>query len=245
MNAQACLYKESKILVVDGDPDSAKPLSQYLSAQGWMVSQAESGQEALVRVQEQAFDLIFLNLQLPDTDGHALCREIRARSSAGVIVTSGCDDRVERIVSYESGADVFFPKPLQLRELHACGKNLLARIRHRQPQAAPAGTALFASQDWHFSAESQMIACGTGTQASLTRNETLVLQALISNAGRVMPREELLKALGNREWNYSDRTIDVLIARLRGKFKQLAIDTGCLVTHYGIGYMFMEIAPAI
>lgn len=239
-----CLYKESKVLVVDGDPICNEFLSQYLGIQGWLVSAAGSGQEALAQVREQAFDLVFLNLQLPDTDGHALCREIRARQAAGIIITSGCNDEVERIVSYESGADAFFPKPLHLRELHACGKNLLARVRHRQPQATPAGTAVFASQNWHFSAESQLIACGTGTQTSLTRNETLVLQALISNAGRVMAREELLKALGNREWNYSDRTIDVLIARLRGKFKQLAIDTGCLVTHYGIGYMFVKVAPA-
>jgi len=243
MNAQACLYKESKILVVDGDPASIESLSRYLDAQGWLVSQAGSGQEALARVQDQVFDLIFLNLQLPDTDGHALCREIRARSGAGVIVTSGCDDEVERIVSYESGADVFFPKPLQLRVLHACGKNLLARVRHRptQPQcAAPADSCLFANDDWHFNVETQIISCARGGHLSLTRNESLVLQALIGNSGRVMARDELLKALGNREWSYSDRTIDVLVARLRGKFKQLSIDPGCLVTQYGIGYMFME-----
>ncbi|MBY4677070.1 response regulator transcription factor [Marinobacterium arenosum] len=245
MNHSPCFYKDSQVLVVEGDQTAANGLANYLVEQGWVVSEAHTGMSALAMVQQQPFDLVILNLQLPDTDGHYLCREIRACCSAGVIVTSACNDDVERIVSYESGADVFFPKPLSLRELHACGKNILARLNRQGPGVQQvASRCLYANEYWHFNEETQVLGNIHGGVVNLTRNESVVLQTLIANAERVMPRDELLKALGNREWSYSDRTIDVLIARLRSKFKSLGIDTGCLVTQYGIGYMFMELAPA-
>ncbi|MEH6470508.1 MAG: response regulator transcription factor [Halopseudomonas sp.] len=236
-------YKGNQVLVVDGNESDAQALTEYMNGHGWLASQAHSGSDALSLLQKSSFDLVFINLQLPDIDGQRLCRDLRSFSTAGVIITSTCNDDIERIVSYESGADAFFCKPLSMREIHACSKNILSRMKKSSPAPTPQITPeanCYHYDNWSYNVDAMKIMTSAGGETSLTRNESRVLSALVDASEKVLSREALLKQLGNREWSYYDRTIDVLITRLRSKLTSLDIHKGHLVTHYGNGYMFTQ-----
>ncbi|MEV3820969.1 two-component system response regulator TorR [Aeromonas dhakensis] len=227
------------ILVVEDDVVTREKLTGYFEREGYRVTEVENGQEMRAVLAEQEVALVMLDINLPGEDGLLLTRELRARSTVGIILVTGRSDAVDRIVGLEMGADDYVTKPFELRELLVRVKNLLWRISLAAAQPSEPAVADDAVRfgPWRFDIPRRQLS-RDGVPVRLTKAEYEVLVAFIANAGRVLSRERLLALTSHRGDGPSDRTIDVLIRRLRGKMEQDPRDPQLFVTVHGEGYLF-------
>lgn len=227
------------ILVVEDDVVTREKLTGYFEREGYRVTAVENGQEMRAVLSEQEVALVMLDINLPGEDGLLLTRELRARSTVGIILVTGRSDAVDRIVGLEMGADDYVTKPFELRELLVRVKNLLWRISLAAAQPSEPAVADDAVRfgPWRFDIPRRQLS-RDGVPVRLTKAEYEVLVAFIANAGRVLSRERILALTSHRGDGPSDRTIDVLIRRLRGKMEQDPRDPQLFVTVHGEGYLF-------
>lgn len=227
------------ILVVEDDAVTREKLTGYFEREGYRVTAVENGQEMRAVLAEQEVVLVMLDINLPGEDGLLLTRELRARSTVGIILVTGRSDAVDRIVGLEMGADDYVTKPFELRELLVRVKNLLWRISLAAAQPSELAVADDAVRfgPWRFDIPRRQLS-RDGVPVRLTKAEYEVLVAFIANAGRVLSRERILALTSHRGDGPSDRTIDVLIRRLRGKMEQDPRDPQLFVTVHGEGYLF-------
>ncbi|ELM3752204.1 two-component system response regulator TorR [Aeromonas dhakensis] len=227
------------ILVVEDDAVTREKLTGYFEREGYRVTAVENGQEMRAVLTEQEVALVMLDINLPGEDGLLLTRELRARSTVGIILVTGRSDAVDRIVGLEMGADDYVTKPFELRELLVRVKNLLWRISlaAAQPSEPAAADDAVRFGPWRFDIPRRQLS-RDGVPVRLTKAEYEVLVAFIANAGRVLSRERILALTSHRGDGPSDRTIDVLIRRLRGKMEQDPRDPQLFVTVHGEGYLF-------
>ena len=227
------------ILVVEDDVVTREKLTGYFEREGYRVTAVENGQEMRAVLAEQEVALVMLDINLPGEDGLLLTRELRARSTVGIILVTGRSDAVDRIVGLEMGADDYVTKPFELRELLVRVKNLLWRISlaAAQPSEPAAADDAVRFGPWRFDIPRRQLS-RDGVPVRLTKAEYEVLVAFIANAGRVLSRERILALTSHRGDGPSDRTIDVLIRRLRGKMEQDPRDPQLFVTVHGEGYLF-------
>ncbi|MNU82939.1 TorCAD operon transcriptional regulatory protein TorR [compost metagenome] len=233
------------ILVVEDDAVTREKLTGYFEREGYRVTAVENGQEMRAVLAQQEVDLVMLDINLPGEDGLLLTRELRARSTVGIILVTGRSDAVDRIVGLEMGADDYVTKPFELRELLVRVKNLLWRIS--LAAAAPSEPAVADDAvrfgPWRFDIPRRQLS-KDGVPVRLTKAEYEVLVAFVAHPGRVLSRERILTLISHRGDGPSDRTIDVLIRRLRGKMEQDPRDPQLFVTVHGEGYLFAgELAP--
>ncbi|MBL0523451.1 two-component system response regulator TorR [Aeromonas dhakensis] len=227
------------ILVVEDDAVTREKLTGYFEREGYRVTAVENGQEMRAVLAAQEVALVMLDINLPGEDGLLLTRELRARSTVGIILVTGRSDAVDRIVGLEMGADDYVTKPFELRELLVRVKNLLWRISLAAAQPSEPAVADDAVRfgPWRFDIPRRQLS-KDGVPVRLTKAEYEVLVAFIANAGRVLSRERILALTSHRGDGPSDRTIDVLIRRLRGKMEQDPRDPQLFVTVHGEGYLF-------
>lgn len=227
------------ILVVEDDVVTREKLTGYFEREGYRVTAVENGQEMRAVLAAQEVALVMLDINLPGEDGLLLTRELRARSTVGIILVTGRSDAVDRIVGLEMGADDYVTKPFELRELLVRVKNLLWRISLAAAQPSEPAVADDAVRfgPWRFDIPRRQLS-RDGVPVRLTKAEYEVLVAFIANAGRVLSRERILSLTSHRGDGPSDRTIDVLIRRLRGKMEQDPRDPQLFVTVHGEGYLF-------
>ncbi|PVZ67639.1 response regulator transcription factor [Pelagibaculum spongiae] len=223
-------------LIIEDDPAARTLLAEYLRARGWTIQELPDGKETLQRIQRYDFDVIFIDLMLPDTDGHSLCKEIRKKSQTGIIFTTSCDDPVERVIALENGADAYYAKPIPMRELLACAKNLSQRVRSGDVPVEASQAVEF--RHWCFSPESMLISNQWGESCNLTRTESRLFEFMIKNIDKPLTRDELGHSLGRTEWLPGDRGIDVLVSKLRNKLSNVSRNKQIIQTRYGIGYVF-------
>ncbi|MFM5243619.1 two-component system response regulator TorR [Aeromonas media] len=233
------------ILVVEDDAVTREKLTGYFEREGYRVTAVENGQEMRAVLADQTVDLVMLDINLPGEDGLLLTRELRARSTVGIILVTGRSDAVDRIVGLEMGADDYVTKPFELRELLVRVKNLLWRIS--LAAAAPSEPAVADDAvrfgPWRFDIPRRQLS-KDGVPVRLTKAEYEVLVAFVAHPGRVLSRERILTLISHRGDGPSDRTIDVLIRRLRGKMEPDPRDPQLFVTVHGEGYLFAgELAP--
>ena len=226
------------ILVVEDDAVTREKLTGYFEREGYRVTAVENGQEMRAVLAEQTVDLVMLDINLPGEDGLLLTRELRARSTVGIILVTGRSDAVDKIVGLEMGADDYVTKPFELRELLVRVKNLLWRI---SLAAAPSGPETTGDAvrfgPWRVDIPRRQLS-KDGVPVRLTKAEYEVLVAFVAHAGRVLSRERILTLISHRGDGPSDRTIDVLIRRLRGKMEADPRDPQLFVTVHGEGYLF-------
>jgi len=231
------------ILIVEDDPTSLEAMAGYFEVEGYRVVRASDSLEldrALVRHQ---VDLIVLDLRLPGKDGLTLLRELRSGSDLPVIVVSARTDQVDHIVALEIGADDYLDKPVNLRELLVRTRNILRRSgqQSRPGTAAPRPTRVELA-GWTLDIGARRLFAADGTDVHLTRGEFELLSYLTERAGQVLARDQLLDRLSSREWSPYDRSVDVLIGRLRAKVEENPKDPRLIVTVHGIGYVFLGAA---
>ncbi|MFS8182252.1 response regulator [Pseudovibrio denitrificans] len=231
------MTNKAHILVVDDDLTSRVVLSGYFETEGYRVSEAEDGAQMRSVFAGGDVDLIMLDIRLPDDDGLTLLKEVRKQSDVGIIMVTGRTDEVDRIVALEMEADDYVIKPFNPRELLARSKNLLRRVKAaRVPVVADERVLSFAG--WSLDLDKRGLQSPEGEDVRLTRGEFELLSALVENKGRVLTRDNLLDHLNHREWDPSDRTVDVLIGRLRRKIEVNPKDPSLIRTVHGVGYVF-------
>jgi DNA-binding response OmpR family regulator len=196
------------LLVVEDEDAIAEPLVEGLRAEGFEVTRVATGREAL---DAPAADLVLLDVRLPDVDGFAVCRELRARSRVPIIMVTAKGEEVDRVVGLELGADDYVVKPYGLREL-------VARIRAvaRRTSAGPEGreTLRAGSLEVDVPARRAML---DGEELRLTVKEFDLLALLASEPGVVVDRRRILREVWDTTWYGSSKTVDVHVAALRKK----------------------------
>ena len=226
------------IVVVEDDAVTRTKLAGYAQAAGHRVSEAEDGERMWRILERDAADLILLDINLPREDGLDLTRKLRAQSNVGIILVTVRDDDVDRILGLEIGADDYITKPFNPRELLARVKSVLRRAKEGTRE--PFSGRRFAG--WEFSSAARKLVSPEGETVQLTRAEHELLAALVDHPGQVLSRERLLALITHRSWEPGDRTIDVLVRRLRRKIEQNPKNPEIIVTAHGEGYVF---TPAV
>lgn len=224
------------IVIVEDDPVTRAKLAGYFHAEGYKVSEAGDGEQMRSIVGRHPADLLMIDINLPGEDGLKLTREQRERSDAGIILVTGRSDTVDRIVGLEIGADDYVTKPFEHRELLARVKGLLRRVGKSRQYNTDIPTRSF--YGWILDTTRRTLQAADGTFIELTGAEFKLLAVLTANPGQVLSRERLLHEISRREWDASDRTVDVLVRRLRQKLKDNPRAPRIIVTAHGEGYFF-------
>jgi len=233
------------IAVLDDEADIGLLLANYLQGHGYRVTQLQNGRALMALMQSDAPALVLLDLGLPGEDGFAIARQLREHWRCGLVIVTGRGDSVDKVVGLEVGADDYVTKPFDLRELLARIKAVLRRIAPDgvAPGAAPAASA--AARDnlnfagWQLDTAARRLLDAQGTAVALTTGEFELLVVFARHAGRVLSRDFLLEHTRGRESGPFDRTIDVLVGRLRKKIEANAEDPQFVKSVRGAGYIFV------
>ncbi|KGD96383.1 MULTISPECIES: response regulator [Rhizobium/Agrobacterium group] len=228
-----------RILVVDDDPRIRQMLTRYFEDEGYSVSTAADGTEMKSQFRHKEIDIILLDLSLPGgQDGLDLAREIRSQSDVPIMMLTGRDDVVDRIIGIEIGADDYIAKPFHLREVHARLKSIL---RRRQPSIARTEAnedKIIHFEGWTLNLSRRQLLAPDGSEVELTTGEFDMLTAFLENAGRVLTRDFLMDSTRGRQLEAFDRTIDAQIVRLRRKIEADASNPQLIKAIRGVGYIF-------
>lgn len=235
----AALHHEAHLLVVDDDPRIRQMLTRYFEGEGYAVSSASDGDEMRLRLRQQNFDAVLLDLVLPGSaDGLELARELRAQSDVPIIMLTGRDDVVDRIVGLEIGADDYVAKPFHLREVHARLKSILRRRQAPARTAEPSSEEIVGFEKWKLNISRRQVLDPEGRDVELTTGEFDMLTAFVRNGGRVLTREVLMDLTRGRNLEAFDRTIDAQIVRLRRKIETDPKKPQFIKAVRGVGYVF-------
>ena len=218
-----------RILLVEDEPAIAETVLFALRTAGFVARHCLTGGEALRAAQREHFDLVVLDVGLPDIGGFALCRELRRGHDMPVIFLTAHDTEAERILGLEIGADDYVAKPFSPRELVARVRVVLRRQRQ------PAAQEPAAARDFEHDAEGHRIRY-RGRLLDLTRYEYGLLAALLKRPGAVLSRAQLMDRVWGEALDSSDRTVDTHIKTLRAKLRAVAPEADPIRTHRGLGY---------
>ncbi|WP_018608905.1 response regulator [Uliginosibacterium gangwonense] len=224
-----------RILVVDDDPELTELLHGYLGSQGYTVDTAADGVQMRQRLAENPPDLVILDLMLPGEDGLTLCRNLSATSRLPILMLTARGDDMDRIIGLEMGADDYLPKPFNPRELLARIKSILRRAQDNNHQEASAKSLRFAG--WTLDLAARNLIGADGVVIALSAGEFRLLHLLADTPNTVFSRDQLMDALAGRDANPLDRTIDVMISRLRRRLNDDARDPQLIKTMRSEGYM--------
>lgn len=231
----------SRVLVVEDEPSIRDSIVYALESEGFTVDHTASGVTALAKMADTVYQLIVLDVGLPDMSGFDVCRELRKDSQVPVIFLTARASEVDRVVGLELGADDYVTKPFSPRELSA---RVRANIRRAQLNAVPApaeaascpaGSGLPFKIDYdrwviHYCEEALV----------LSRYEFRLLAVLVEKPGRVYSRAQLMDAAWEEPDASMERTVDTHIKSVRAKLRALRADIDPIVTHRGIGYSMRE-----
>jgi len=223
------------MLVVEDDP-VGQTLAAYLRKEGHRVSEAANGDDMRRLFARGDVDVVLLDINLPGEDGLSLLRELRRQSEVGVIMVTARHDSVDRIVALELGADDYVTKPYNMRELLPRAKNLARRVAAARLRSPDEAKKTFGG--WTLDIPHWTLTSPAGEELRLTRAEFELLATLVVNRGRVCTRDSLIDHVSRRGHDPFDRTIDVLIGRLRRKIEDDPAKPRRIITVHGVGYMF-------
>ncbi|HYG86780.1 MAG TPA: response regulator [Azospirillum sp.] len=224
------------LVVVDDEPVARETLAGYLEREGFRISAVEDAHGLRGILEREKVDLVLLDIRLPGEDGLSIIRELRTRSDLPVIFVTGRSDEIDRVLGLELGADDYVTKPFSPRELLARVRTVLRRTTDGARPERHNLTRRFAG--WSFDLSQRSLTSPEGQEVRLTRGEFELLAALVRHPGQVLSRDALLDQISHRDGPPNDRTVDVLIARLRRKIEANPADPHLIVTEHGVGYRF-------
>ncbi len=228
-----------QLLMIEDDARLAAMVGEYLTQSGFAVTHMPDGASGLAALQDRLFDLVVLDLMLPDVDGLEVCRRIRAlpgdAARVPVLMLTAKGDPMDRIIGLELGADDYLPKPFEPRELLA---RIRAVLRRHQPGAAPEHKLMrFGGLEIDRDARTVTV---NGEPADLTSYQFDLLVTLAERAGRVLTRDQIMEAVRGRELEAFDRSIDVHMGRIRAAIEADVKNPKRILTVRGVGYVFAK-----
>jgi two-component system, OmpR family, response regulator len=225
-----------KILIVDDDQKTRLLLKTYLEKNQYEVLLAQDGESFMAEFHRHAAELsmVILDVMLPDTDGFALCREVRLRSQVPIIMLTASSDETDRVVGLEIGADDYMAKPYSPRELLARIKAIL-----RRSGADGAASARFLRFDgFTLDLVERRVVDAQGAEVPLTGLDYQLLKVFVEHPGKVLDRDALSEQTRGRESGPFDRSLDVQISRLRMRLGDDGKQPRLIKTVRGAGYVF-------
>ena len=223
-----------RILVVDDERLLVKGIKFNLESEGYQVDGAYTGTQALDLFAERKYDLVVLDLMLPEVDGLTVCRRIRESSNVPIIMVTAKSESSDKLLGFEYGADDYVTKPFDILELKARVRAILKRTAQRPEQQE---SELLASGDLMLDMLQRDVTV-RGTHVELTAKEFDLLAVLMENRGRVFSRDDLLTRVWGAGYPGDIRTVDVHVRRLREKLERDDANPEYILTKWGVGYYF-------
>ncbi|MFQ6309955.1 response regulator [Lysobacter capsici] len=229
------------ILVVDDDREIRQMVADYLQKNGLRATVAADGREMRALLDTHAVDLIVLDLMMPGEDGLTLCRNLRAgkHRAIPVVMLTARDDQTDRIIGLEMGADDYVTKPFAARELLARIKAVIRRTRMLPPnlQVTQASRTI-AFGRWRLDTTARHLLDPDDTVVALSGAEFRLLHVFLDHANRVLTRDQLLNLTQGRDAEHFERSIDLLVSRLRQRLQDDAREQSYIKTVRSEGYVF-------
>ncbi len=224
----------TKILIVEDEASFSEALSFLLGKEGFDVSIAENGRTALELFKSQTFDLILLDLMIPEVSGIEVCRSIRTTSAVPIIMLTAKDSEIDKVVGLELGADDYVTKPYSSRELVA---RIKAVLRRGVSDDGNSEAGIHSVANIRMDIERHQVTVN-GALVPLPLKEFELLEFLMRNAGRVMTRAQLIDRVWGGDYYGDTKTLDVHIKRLRSKIEVDPANPLLIQTIRGLGYKF-------
>ena len=221
----------TRVLVVEDEESYREALSFLLEREGFEVSLAETGPDALAIFERDGADIVLLDVMLPGVPGTEVCRQIRKTSQVPVIMVSARDEEIDKVIGLELGADDYVTKPYSPREL-------LARVRavlRRGTEAPDLGTTVLEVAGVRMDVDRHVVTVH-GEPVTLPLKEFELLEVLLRNAGRVLTRGQLIDRVWGADYVGDTKTLDVHVTRLRAKIEADPRAPQLLLTVRGLGY---------
>lgn len=224
------------LLLVDDEAALREPLAEYLSRQGFAVTQAVSAAEARTRLRDAKPDLVLLDIMMPGEDGLSFCRHLVEAQDVPVIFLTARGEATDRIVGLEIGADDYVVKPFEPRELVARIRSVLRRA-NRNGTAAVVEDEGFAFEGWQLDPLKRRLTDTEGANVAISSVEFRLLMAFLEHPRQVLNRDRLLDMVQGREAHLFDRAVDNQVSRLRRKIEVDSRNPQLIQTVWGGGYM--------
>ncbi|WP_379548398.1 response regulator [Qipengyuania sp. DSG2-2] len=224
------------ILLVDDEATLREPLAEYLTGQGFRVSEADSGAGARTALLSETPDIALVDIMMPGEDGLSLTRHLIEARDLPVILLTAKGEPTDRIVGLEIGADDYVTKPFEPRELVARIRSVLRRAGRAAP--TPSEDLLYEFEGWHLDPVKHRLTDPDGTVIAISTAEFRMLKAFLDHPRSVMNRDRLLDMVQGREAQLFDRAVDNQVSRLRRKIEANSRDPQLILTVRGGGYQF-------
>jgi len=224
--------KRYRLLMIDDDAALSRLLVEYFERFGHELTTATTAADGRRRLRLDEPDLLILDVMLPDADGMELCRTIRAESDIPIVMLTARGDLTDRVLGLEFGADDYVPKPFEPRELVARVETLMRRSREVPARRLSAAGGLV------LETETRRVTL-RGDEVELTSAEFELLRLLMDSRGRVLSRETVLRRLRGTAAEITDRSVDMLVSRLRRKLDDDSRSPRLIKTIRGSGYQFV------
>jgi two-component system response regulator RegX3 len=226
----------TKILIIEDESSFSEALSFLLQKEGYSITIAENGKIGLDEFKSQDFDLVLLDLMIPEISGIEVCRVIRATSQVPIIMLTAKDSEIDKVVGLELGADDYVTKPYSSRELVARIKAVLRR-GSMDADSSEEKSGIYEVAGIRMDTERHLVTVN-GNQISLPLKEFELLEFLLRNAGRVLTRGQLIDRVWGGDYYGDTKTLDVHIKRLRSKIEVDSANPELIHTIRGLGYKF-------
>jgi DNA-binding response OmpR family regulator len=229
----------ARVLYVEDDRALAGVVAAALAEEGYEITLAHDGREGMKQVDQGAFDLLLLDVMMPELDGLELCRRVRKTSRMPIIFLSSRADELDRVMGLEIGADDYLAKPFSVRELvsriRAIARRMAGGIEDNPLTRQVSAGELSVDP-------SRFEVTWRGRPVTLTRSELLVLHALAARPGFVLSRDQLIQVARGGDAVITERTIDTFIKRIRAKLRAVDESFDAVETVIGVGYRLKKTA---
>ncbi len=231
------------ILIIEDDIDLLKNIVEYLELEEYAVTGVSTVKAAFTELSQSQYDIAVVDIGLPDRTGYDVVQHLRTNTSLGIIIVTAKDAINDKMRGYDAGADYYFVKPVNSRELSASIKSLLCRLHNQNLHTDEPIQA----DEWLLNFRSWTLVSPKKITITLTPKEMSFLQILAENNNEPVSREIILENLNyHQEGPYGNRALDVLIVRLRKKIKTITkLDTIPIKTIHSMGFTFTEMVRMI
>lgn len=223
-----------KILIVDQDKSFIKGLRYSLEQDDYLIDTSSLGSDVMEKINKKSYELVLLELEIPDMNGLIICQNIRSISSVPIIFITRIDEDIKKILALEYGADDYIVKPFNILELKARMKAILRRVNNKNSDTSK---YIVETEDFTINTLGRKVS-SLDKSMNLTGKEFDLLYVLASNPGKVFTREELLEKVWGYAYYGDLRTVDVHIRRIREKIEQYPKQAKYILTKWGVGYYF-------